>query len=189
MPVIMKYLNREKKSLVLEELQNLSVLNIEKGFKDKIEVKYLNNILKNLYVSTVKIENNGNTSIDKSEVIEPIEINYTKTFIECTVMEKVPVDIGITLETNPTSNSVTCKFDLLNPHEFFTLQFISSDKLNPPKITSRIKGISEINRISLSNDAVPNASKSKLDVQIKYKTISEMVTLVATIIALFVRFI
>ena len=51
--------------------------------------------------------------------------------------------------------SVHCKFNLLNPNDYFTLQFVSLEKLSTPEINPRIEGLSKIDIVG-SNVVQPD---------------------------------
>ena len=143
-PLIIFYLGNKNKKLVYEELQNLSVVNLNKGFKDKIEINYSGKTVNNLFVSTATIINKGRLSIKKNDIIKPIEISFNKEVIDCNIIDVNPKGISISLNVSPKGNSVECEFDLLNPKDNFTLQFVSLEKLGTPNIISRIEGLSKI---------------------------------------------
>ena len=132
-PLILYYFGNKKKNLVFEELQNLSVVNIEKDFKEKIEIKYAGRSVNNLFVSTARIKNKGTLSVKKSEIIKPIEITFDKKILDCSVIEVNPKGIEVDVNTNSEGNSIECEFNLLNPRDYFTLQFVSLEKLPTPK--------------------------------------------------------
>jgi hypothetical protein len=50
-PITIYYLQKKKKILVYEEIQNLSVVNIKKDLKDKLDIKYSGKSVENLFVS------------------------------------------------------------------------------------------------------------------------------------------
>ena len=141
-PLILHYMGNKKKRLVFKELQNLSVIDVRrKDFKDKIEIKYAGKLVDNLFVSTAKIKNKGNLPIKESEILKPIEITFDKKILDCNVIEVSPRGIDVTLNTNSEGNSIRCEFNLLNPRDYFTLQFVSLEKLSTPVIISRITGL------------------------------------------------
>lgn len=143
-PSIVYYLQNKKKKLVFEEIQNLAVINVKKDFKDKIEIKYAGKIVHNLFVSTARFKNKGSLSIKENDIIKPIEIIFVKKILEADVIEVSPKCIEVQLDTISEGKSVQCKFNLLNPNDYFTLQFVSLEKLSTPEINPRIEGLSKI---------------------------------------------
>ena len=161
---LQSYLQKKKKSLIFEQLQSLSVKN-KNILEDKFEIKYSDKLVNNLYVSTAIILNNGNLSINENDIIEPIKISYDETLIDCNVIEVDPKGIKVDQYANIDENSFEFKFNLLNPGDSFTLQFISLEPLSIPIITSRINGLSKINITSVSTqklslDSVYNIENS-----------------------------
>lgn len=143
-PIIVYYLQNKKKKLVFEEIQNLSVINVKKDFKDKIEIKYADKIVDNLFVSTARFKNKGTLPIKQTDIIKPIEIIFDKKILKVDVIEVSPKGIDVQLDTISEGKSVHCKFNLLNPNDYFTLQFVSLEKLSTPEINPRIEGLSKI---------------------------------------------
>jgi len=143
-PIIVYYLQNKKKKLVFEEIQNLSVINVKKDFKDKIEIKYADKIVDNLFVSTARFKNKGTLPIKEKDIIKPIEIIFDKKILKADVIEVSPKGIDVELDTISEGKSVHCKFNLLNPNDYFTLQFVSLEKLSTPEINPRIEGLSKI---------------------------------------------
>ena len=154
-PIIVYYLQNKKKKLVFEEIQNLSVINVKKDFKDKIEIKYADKIVDNLFVSTARFKNKGTLPIKQTDIIKPIEIIFDKKILKADVIEVSPKGIDVELDTISEGKSVHCKFNLLNPNDYFTLQFVSLEKLSTPEINPRIEGLSKIDIVG-SNVVQPD---------------------------------
>ena len=145
------FLQREKKGLIFEEIQNLSVIDINSELKDKIEIKYADKLVNNFFVLIANIKNNGILSIKKNEIIAPIKITFKEKLLECVVTGVNSPGIEVDLKINKDENSVECSFNLLNPLDYITLQFVSLEKLSTPTIASRIDGLSNVNITSISD--------------------------------------
>jgi hypothetical protein len=142
---ILLYLKQKKKiGLIYNQNQTLSLLSVKDNIKDKIEIKYDGQQVTNLYLTTASIKNIGNVPIRQSAFVSPIRIRYNEKIIDCTVIRMIPKGIDIKLNLNVDENLVECEFDLLNPKDSFTLQFISLEKLSKVSIICRIEGLSEI---------------------------------------------
>lgn len=138
------YFGNKKKILVFEELQNLSVVDIKRDYKDKIEIKYAGKSVDSLYVLTGRITNKGNLPIRDNDVVEPIKFTFNNEILECNVTEIKPEELKITPNIISEGYSVKCEFNLLNPGAFFTLQFFSFEKLSTPKISALIGDLPKI---------------------------------------------
>ena len=77
--------------------------------------------------------------ISKNNVIQPIKISFNEKFIESTVLKTDPPNRDISLSNLNENHSVECKFDLLNSHDYFTLQFVRLNKLTKPTILQELK--------------------------------------------------
>lgn len=167
-PIILHKLQKKEKRLVFEILQNSSVIKIDNNFKDEIETKYDKRLVNELFALTARIKNNGSLSIKKNDIITPIEINFKQQVIKCNVIERNPQGVEVYTTTNDDGNSVHCRFNLLNPHDDFTLQFISSEKLSTPTINSRIDGLSQIKITPVFEQSLLGNLKYDIDVSNGY---------------------
>jgi hypothetical protein len=150
--LVIYLLQRNRKRLVYDELQNLSLFGLNTSIKDKVEIKYAGKVVSDLHLLTVKIKNSGNVSIRKNDVVSPIKISYKQEFIECSVIEKFTEGLDIKLNVPVDGKYAEIEFDLLNPRESFVLQFVSLNRLSDPKIEYRIDGLSRISYGSVLED-------------------------------------
>lgn len=151
-PTVTYFKQKEKKKLTFERLQSLSLININDDFKDKLEIKYADRVIRSLFLLTASIQNNGNLSIKKNDIITPIKISFPEKIIECVVLEENPKGIDVHLTINNDENLVECNFDLLNVGDYFTLKFVSLEELSLPTIIARIDGLSNISISSSFSD-------------------------------------
>lgn len=150
--LILHYLQRKNKDLTkdltFQELQNSHVLSVSKELSDKIQKKFGDLEAINLFVLKIKVENPG-LPIKRSDLTEPIEFSFDKEFLECTCIEN-PKHIGVALSCSDDSKTEYCNFNLMTPHDYFTLQFVSLQKLSTPLINFRIDGLSKVDIVSSS---------------------------------------
>lgn len=145
---VARYLDKKKKRLVFEELQNLSIIDVKKEFRDKIEIKYEGRLVDNLFVSTAMLKNKGSVPIKKSDAERPIEIIFDKEFLDCEVIDENPEGLDVNLAAHFLERSIKLEVNLLNPGDYIIFQFISLEKLNTPKVISRIEGLSKIDIVA-----------------------------------------
>ena len=158
-PIIIYILQNKKKSLIFEEVYNIPLISDNSDLKDEIEIKYADNSVKNIFELKVRIKNNGTLSIKEKDIIAPIKITYKEAFLKCTLKEVNPSGIKVDKKINTDENSVECSFNLLNPLDYFTLQFVSLEKLSTPTIASRIDGLSNVNITSIDERKLPDRIK------------------------------
>lgn len=163
-PLYIYLKQRSRKSLIIEELQNSALIGVADRIKDKVEIKYSGNLVSNLYLSTFRVRNNGNVSIKKSDIVSPIKIKYDEEFIECSVINVFPRGIDVDLNDFLDGHSVDCVFNLLNPGDYFVLQFVSLERLTDPLIESRIDGLPNVTFVALKDKSIfDNISESFFD--------------------------
>lgn len=135
---------KEKKKLTFERLQILSPININGELKKELAVKYPG-LVSSLFLLIANIRNTGDLSIRDHDIITPIKISFPEKIIDCVVIEENPKRIDVRLTKNYEENSVECNFELLNVRDYFTLRFVSLEKLSLPTIVSRIDSLPRIN--------------------------------------------
>jgi hypothetical protein len=141
---------KKKKRLAYEELQNLSLFDKNAvNLKCNLEIKYDGNEVKNLFLLTVLIKNTGNVPIAKEDVHVPINLKFNHNFIECTVIKESIKGLNIKLTPSTNKDYVIIEFNLLNPGDYFVLQFVSLNQLSDHEIDFRIADLSVISYGSL----------------------------------------
>ena len=152
-PIVLYTIGKRKKKLICKLFPSLSLVDVRTEVKDRIKIYYDDNLVENLSMTKVKIKNNGNLPIRKEHVVKPLEFNFGENLsvIDYRVINTEPKGITVNLELNNENNLIRCPFDLLNPSDEFTLQFVclgESEEL--PNITARIEGIKQIGVETLS---------------------------------------
>lgn len=154
-PLVLHYLQQKVKNenptkkLTARELQNSYTLSISGELSDNIRDRFGDLKLINLFVLKVKIENVG-APVKHTDLIEPIELSFDNEFLECICIEKSK-NVNVTLSSSLNYKTEYCRFDVMNPGDWFTLQFVSLQKLSTPIVNSRIGGSPKVNIISSSN--------------------------------------
>lgn len=163
------------KDLTFKELQNSHVLPISKELSGKIQNKFGDLEVINLFVLKIKVESLG-LPIKRSDLTEPIELSFDKEFLECTCIEN-PKHIDVVLSCSDDNKKEYCSFNLMTPHDYFTLQFVSLQKLSTPRVNFRVDGLSKVDFVSRSNR---DRSFSKM--LINHKMIKKIAILVMAVV-------
>jgi hypothetical protein len=100
------------------------------GKTNDIEIEYNETTIWNHFLSILKIKYKGDSPIIGSNDSHQIKIYFDKEILDCMVKEN-----NKKVQVVPTINSkgylVECKFDLLKTGEYFTLLFVSLERLCP----------------------------------------------------------
>ena len=125
-PIVLYMLSKRKKKLICKLFPSLSLVDVRTEVKDKIKIYYDKKLVENLSMTKVKIRNNGNLPIRKADIVKPLEFNFGKNLrvIDHGVINTEPIGIAPNLEHNTENNLIRCSFDLLNPGDELTLQFV-----------------------------------------------------------------
>ncbi|MCK4735081.1 MAG: hypothetical protein KAT65_21695 [Methanophagales archaeon] len=146
-PITLYLLSKRKKKLICKLFPSLSLVDVRTEVKDKIEIYYNKNLVENLSMTKVKIRNNGNLPIRKEDIVKPLEFNFGENLsvIDYSVIDTEPRGITANLKPNTENNLIRCSFDLLNPSDGLTLQFVClGESKELPNITARIEGIKQV---------------------------------------------
>ena len=94
----------------------------------------------------ITLKNVGTEPVKQEHILKPIRFifNENSELIDCSIVRTNPEEIGVKPPIIEGKNVVTCTFDLLNPGESITLQFVFSGDPGIPKISTRIVGLSKI---------------------------------------------
>lgn len=82
--------------------------------------------------------------------MEPIELSFDNEFLECICIEN-PKGVNVILNNSVNCKKEYCRFNLMNTGDWFTLQFVSLQKLSTPIVNSRIAGLPKGNIMSSSS--------------------------------------
>jgi hypothetical protein len=152
--ILYKY--RQKRELSYILISDTSVVNVHKGFKEKVKVTYLGVPTKTLQLIRVKIINTGNQAIKKEDFDEPL------TFVDLKPLKNDKVSGFFTLdipEVNPKdlrpevlsyNGRLGIKPLLLNPGDSVTVDILNIDTVdNVTKIDirGRIVGVKKIKEL------------------------------------------
>lgn len=133
---------------IFEEAISIIDIKTETDLDGLIEISYKNKPIKNLNLIRVRVVNTGNTTIRLSDIVEPLAFIFHPDTIlikDPKERNKKPTNLRIGWELvsiNPLE--IKCHFDLLNPKEEFTAEFLCTGNSSLPIPKARIEGISKI---------------------------------------------
>lgn len=136
-----------------------SLVNVGTEVKDRIKIfckRYewedKEELVKILSVVKVKIKNDGNLPIQKEDIFKPLVFNFGKyeRLIDYSLINTEPKGITVAIERNTEDDLINCSFDLLNPSDNFTLQFLFlGETIRMPEIDARIRGLKHVDVLQL----------------------------------------
>jgi hypothetical protein len=150
-PIILYTLSKQKKGLICRLYHALSLVDVRTEVRDKIKIYYNENLVENLSRMIVKIRNNGNLPIRKKDIVKPLSFNFGENLsvIDYSVINTEPKGITVSLESNAENNLISCFFDLLNPSDELTLQFVCLGESNEsPLVGARIEGVKQVDVVT-----------------------------------------
>lgn len=138
---------QSKKQLLFEFITNTPILKIVKEYQDQIEIRFNQQIVKNVHLVVIRFSNSGKASIKPDEYIRPIKILVSKgQIISAEVVETDPNDLGDLIESKDSTTVVFKKTHLNSKDEFIVNLLVGefSGKTEDIKIDARIDGIKSI---------------------------------------------
>lgn len=164
-PLFLHYYIQQRKNekpvrlLNARELQNSYAMSISEELSDKIRDRFGDLKLINLFVLKIKIENLG-APVKHTDLMEPIELSFDNEFLECICIEN-PKGVNVVLNSSVNCRKEYCRFNLMDTGDWFTLQFVSLQKLSTPIVNSKFAGSPKVNIISSSGRGKIFSSESR----------------------------
>lgn len=158
------YRSRRIHRLICEFDPVTSPLEIKAGeaLEGEIEIRYKGQPVESIFIVNAKLENAGNESIRESEVVKPVTFSFgtnAKLIRQPKILHRKPPNLGarwtatgessatnvVQLATGPfRADQAVLSFDLLNPGDHLTTEFLCTGEPGFPEPTARIEGIREI---------------------------------------------
>jgi hypothetical protein len=158
-PTLIYIQTKKKKKLICLLFPPFSLVNVGTEVKDRIKIfckRYewedKEELVKILSVVKVKIKNDGNLPIQKEDIFKPLVFNFGKyeRLIDYSLINTEPKGITVAIERNTEDDLINCSFDLLNPSDNFTLQFLFlGETIRMPEIDARIRGLKHVDVLQL----------------------------------------
>jgi hypothetical protein len=153
--------NKQKRALACIFSDIISPFEIKSGeaIKGDLEIRYQGRPIQNIFIVRATLKNIGNMAVRKADIVEPITFTFDSDAELLRPPQKVeakPENLSMRFKAvaiGATYNSkvVRADFDLFNPGEQFTVEFICTGESAVPKVTARIEGISHIQQSDSQN--------------------------------------
>ena len=122
------------------------------ALKGDIEIRYKGQPVSNLFVARATLKNTGTLPIRKADVIEPLAFTFgndTELVRHPQISSLRPKNLKVAWKFDTTGspakvNVAQLDFDLLNPGDELTAEFVCTGKSSLPKLTTRIEGVSDV---------------------------------------------
>lgn len=132
----------QKKKLSYIILANEEILKYSDDIMGKIEVKYEGKIVNKLFITVVRVLNNGNIPIQKSDFEGNLTIDLGVKPIRSEISDKKPQDINVELIS--ITSILELNTGLMNPGDYFSIKILSDREIKKPVVSGRIAGINKI---------------------------------------------
>jgi hypothetical protein len=96
---------QSKKQLSYEFVSITPILKIAKEYQDQIEIRFNQQIVKNVHLVTIRFSNSGKASIKPDDYIRPLKISVKKgQIISAEIIETDPKNLGELIEQNDSTS-------------------------------------------------------------------------------------
>lgn len=142
------YVQRSHKSLAFKVLTETSLISIGDELKGKLQVTLDGASVQNVHLVIVRIWNNGNVSIAKSDFEKPMLFSFPEqvNILSAKVIEKTPQSLEPTLAL-VSRNQFSIEPLLLNKQDSFTVKLLVADYLSKLSINARLNGVKDVKRV------------------------------------------
>jgi hypothetical protein len=168
------YLRSQNKASISCTIESiLTPIEIKSGeaLKGNIEIRYKEKIVDNIFVIRATIKNTGNVPIRKSHLVEDITFDFgenTEVLRLPEIIKKNPDNLKIEFNIGNPLSTAQLSFDLLNPKDEITAEFLCTGIYTPPKIEARIEGIKQIEMSAKRDNKLRNKFLRRVIVAILY---------------------
>lgn len=159
--VIVAWRSRQRRAIACQFDPIVSPLEVKAGaaLEGDIEIRYRGQPVENLFIVRAKLKNTGNVAIRKSHVVESITFRFPDAGPLRTprTVERSPADLSHRWKTFPDPAIPpggrvrplvhTLEFELLNPGDELTVEFLCTGQTTLPQLTARIEGVTRIDQL------------------------------------------
>lgn len=123
------------------------------GLEGDIEIRYGGRQIENLFIIRARLQNSGTEIVRASDIIQPISFEFGPTveLVRAPIVQSKKPDtmktgcVVSTIEsTSEAKQMVILDFDVFNPGDELTLNFLCTGDPILPELSARIEGISDI---------------------------------------------
>jgi hypothetical protein len=139
------------KRLSYEILYSASLIDVNKDVINDLKITYKDQKVEQLNVIEVKIVNDGQIPIKKSDFEKPIEIFFknSSALFDIIISNRFPLNLEVELDA--AERKILINPLLLNPKDYFTLRISLDGKDRELEVSGRVEGISQINKININS--------------------------------------
>ena len=149
-PVILYWIQRQKRALSWQVVSNTPLLSIDKEIKENLEVLYNGKHVQDVQLIIAKIINTGNVPIKSTDYERPINFNFGENarILTAEVTETSPDSLKAS--ANVEGKKVILPPILMNNRDWITLKFLVNQYDGPILVDGRIVGVKEIKELKES---------------------------------------
>jgi len=144
------YRSKQRRAIacIFDQIESPLEIRSGKALDGAIEILYKGKSVKNIFLVRFRVKNIGNLPIRQSDVVSPLTFTFDPDVVilrEPRVIEKKPLDLRIKWGVKKTGKKeISFLFDLLNPGDEVSAEFLCAGDAKLPNIVARIEGVGNI---------------------------------------------
>jgi hypothetical protein len=156
------YKSKQRRAIacVFDQIESPIEIKAGKALDGAIEILYKGKSVKNIFLVRFKIKNIGNLPIRKSDVINPLTFTFGPNVVilrEPRVIEQRPSNLIIKWAVKKIDKKeINFLFDLLNPGDEVSAEFLCAGDAKLPNIAARIEGVGNIDALDPEEKRLKN---------------------------------
>jgi hypothetical protein len=154
-------LNKKKKAIGYEIVQNLQLISIKGDVRERVELFFDKKKISDVSLVLFRIFNLGDIPIVQTDVLKPITVHFGEgaKILEATIESISPSNLDVHFSIK--ENSLEISTPLLNSKESMTFKMLIS-QYSYIKIDARIVGITEFKDVTYKRETYENIRESIL---------------------------
>jgi hypothetical protein len=142
--LVIFFLQRSKKSLAYEVVTSSPLFTAKEEIKEDLEVYFKKKLVKDVQLIILKVKNDGNQPILKTDFDEPLKFIFDNNS-EVLTAEIISKTESLTIALLVNNNEITINPSLLNSGDFFEIKVVNSQE-SDVKCEGRVVGIEKIRK-------------------------------------------
>lgn len=134
-------------SCVIDPIEFPIEIKAGEALRGEIEIRYKKRAVKNLSILRAKVKNTGNSAIRKTHIVEEMAFIFpddAELLRAPVIVSSKPENLRIDWKIENPPNKVFMVFDLLNPGDEITIEFLCAGASTIPQVEARIEGLKAI---------------------------------------------
>ncbi|MDX1523308.1 MAG: hypothetical protein R3264_16910, partial [Anaerolineae bacterium] len=141
--------NKPALTYIPSHLSSPTLIHAGRTLESELEIRYKGRKIQDLRVMQITLKNTTGIPIRKNHIVKPISFTFesgSELLTHPKIDNSFPSDLHVDFTIN-APNMACLNFELFNPDDELTVEFVWSGPRAEPKVSARIEGIIDVNRV------------------------------------------